>query len=461
MEEQWVVDRCKLRAVWLEHPEWSKQQLAQAVGHSKFWVKKWRRRLRNRPLEDQEVLLGQSRARKRPPPGVAAEVVTRILAIRDEPAPKLGRTPGPVTILYYLQKDQMLTELGYQLPRSTPTIWKILDRNHRSLRPGPRDHEAREPVEPGVEWGMDFHDVSTVPADPQGKQQQVVEILNFVDPGSSAVVASEPGDAYTAETALRTVAEVLQEQGCPDGSTLDREPRWVGSWTARDFPSPLLRFLECLGINPEVYAPHQPQKNPYVERYHRNYKYECQEQEQPQNLESTSATNTPDVHFYNYERPNQALTCGNQPPLVKFPNPPQLSPVPDTLDPDRWVLALTGKIFKRRLNPNGSFQLGNQTYYVSKKLHGQHVTIWVNGPGRELTIHVGRLPVKQLPIQGLHNRSMAFEDFVDWMAKEAQSAWHRYLRRTPTYARSVDVGKQYTQGYLLTSYPTPDMGILL
>jgi hypothetical protein len=28
---------------------------------------------------------------------------------------------------------------------------------------------------------MDFHDVSTVPADPQGKKQHVVEILNLVD----------------------------------------------------------------------------------------------------------------------------------------------------------------------------------------------------------------------------------------------------------------------------------------
>jgi hypothetical protein len=35
MEEQWIVDRCKLRAVWLEHPDWSKRQLAEAVGHSK------------------------------------------------------------------------------------------------------------------------------------------------------------------------------------------------------------------------------------------------------------------------------------------------------------------------------------------------------------------------------------------------------------------------------------------
>jgi len=201
--------------MWLEHPEWSKQKLAEASGYSKSWVKKWMRRIRSGPLEDQEVLQAHSRARKRPPPQIAAEVVDRILAIRDDPPPKLGRTPGPVTILYYLQKDTMLVELGYRLPRSTRTIWKILDRHHRIARPGPRQHEPLEPVEPGVEGGMDFHDVSTVPPDPQGKKQHVVEILNFVDRtgtarkcrcGSSAVVASEPGDAYTAETALRSVA---------------------------------------------------------------------------------------------------------------------------------------------------------------------------------------------------------------------------------------------------------------
>jgi transposase len=99
MEEQWVVDRCTLRAVWLEHPEWSKRELAQAVGRSKSWVKKWLKRIRGSPLEDREVLNGYSRARKRPPAPVAPEVVERILEIRDHPPQKLGRTPGPLTIL--------------------------------------------------------------------------------------------------------------------------------------------------------------------------------------------------------------------------------------------------------------------------------------------------------------------------------------------------------------------------
>ena len=83
MEEPWVVDRCQLRAVWLEHPEWSRRTLAEAVGRSKAWVKKWLRRIRSTTLEDREILQGHSRVRQRPPPRVAPAVVSRILEIRD------------------------------------------------------------------------------------------------------------------------------------------------------------------------------------------------------------------------------------------------------------------------------------------------------------------------------------------------------------------------------------------
>lgn len=53
--------------------------------------------------------------------------------------------------------------------------------------------------------------------------------LNVVNYGPSAVVASEPGDAYTAESGLRKVAEILQQKGCPDRIDIDRDPRGVGS----------------------------------------------------------------------------------------------------------------------------------------------------------------------------------------------------------------------------------------
>ncbi|RPI71951.1 MAG: integrase, partial [Geobacteraceae bacterium] len=99
MEEEWVVKRCQLRQVWLEHPEWSRQKMAEAVGCSKSWVKKWLHRIRSVPLEDQQVMYGLSRTPKHPPPGFSPEVINKILEIRDHPPRLLGRTPGPLTIL--------------------------------------------------------------------------------------------------------------------------------------------------------------------------------------------------------------------------------------------------------------------------------------------------------------------------------------------------------------------------
>ena len=97
----------------------------------------------------------------------------------------------------------------------------------------------------------------------------------------------------------------------------------------------------------------------------------------------------------------------------------------------------TGKTYTRKLGRDGCFQLGNQTYYVKQKLRGRPVTLWVDGQQRELGVFLNGKVIKKLPIKGLQNRKMTFEEFVDWMAKEADSAWHRYLRRTPTYARGA------------------------
>ena len=433
MEEEWIVSRSKLREMWFEHPEWSRQKMAEEVGHSEGWVRKWLPRIRSAPLEDREVLNGHSRVPHKLPPSISEEVVKKILEIRDHPPQLLGRVPGPLTIMYYLSKEQALIDQGAKLPRSTSTVWKILDEHHKIPRPLPPIAEPEERPAPGVEWGMDFHDVSTVPAEPEGKQQHVVEILNLVDHGSSSVVASEPDDDYNAETALRKLAGVLVDQGCPDRIRLDRDPRWVGSWTAKDFPSPMLRFLQCLGIEPRVCPPRRPDKNPFVERYHRNFKYECQLIENPTDLSSTIEVNQRYVRFYNFERPNQAITCENHPPCIKFPETPELTAVPETVDPDRWVVSQTGKTYKRKLDSKGCFQLGNQTYYVQESRRGQVVVIWVDGQKRTLIVYKDKAVIKSVPIKGLRNCTMKFQEYLDLMCKEAVSAWRKLQHRTARY----------------------------
>ena len=125
-------------------------------------MKKWLGRLSQAPPNDDYVLRGLSRARKRKPPPIASAVVERILDVRDHPPENLQRTPGPLAILYYLQRDEALKAQGHALPQSTRTIWQILDRYHRILRPRTGDHEPLERPAPDEEWGIDFKDVSSV-----------------------------------------------------------------------------------------------------------------------------------------------------------------------------------------------------------------------------------------------------------------------------------------------------------
>src|SRR5256885_16268480 len=105
MEAQWLADRRHLRTLLATQPQWTRQDLAQALGHSLGWVKKWINRLRNAAPNDDTILQSQSRARKHPPPVLSPIVVDRILAIRDDPPHNLKRTPGPKAIRYYPEQE--------------------------------------------------------------------------------------------------------------------------------------------------------------------------------------------------------------------------------------------------------------------------------------------------------------------------------------------------------------------
>src|SRR5260370_17082206 len=77
----------------------------------------------------------------------------------------------------------------------------------------------------------------------------------------------------------------------------------VGSATQRDFPSALLQFLYCIGVQPNVLPPHHPELNCYVERYNKTYKKKCVEIYRPTTLEE-ARTFTPSFHHpYNATRP--------------------------------------------------------------------------------------------------------------------------------------------------------------
>jgi hypothetical protein len=187
-------------------------------------VKKWKKRLKEAALDDLSVLHARSRARHTPFPPPDPTVVERIVQIRQDPPENLKRIPGSRTILYYLHRDPELQAQGLRVPRSARTIWKILRQEGLILDPPAARHQPLLPREPLEEVQIDFKDVTTVPADPDGKRQHVVETCNFVDAGTSILLQAQVRDDFRAETAFDTVVAFLRRYGLPHMFTFDRDP---------------------------------------------------------------------------------------------------------------------------------------------------------------------------------------------------------------------------------------------
>lgn len=425
MEEQYYARRAALRALLHQHPEWTLGELAEATGGSMSWVKKWRKRLREAAPDDEAVLHGQSRAPRHQAEAIGELVVAAILAIRDAPPGNLKRVPGPQAILHYL--NEQAWPYLVKVPHSTSTVWRILRAHGRIAVAPPVVHEPAVRAAPLQHWQLDFKDVSSVRPDPDGdgKRQHVVETLNGVDIGTSRVMLAEPHADYNAETVLETMAEALRGQGLPQAVTFDRDPRFVGSWSGKDFPSTWVRFWQCLGVQVTICPPHRPDKNAFVERYHRSYQAECLAVAQPRDLDQARQVTQAFVHHYNTERPNQARVCNNRPPDVAFPQRPVLPAVPATVDLDAWLPACHGRAFARRLDANGCFKLGDQRYYAKRAAAHQLVSVTVDAHQQCLLVRLQGVLLRSLPLKGLQHRVLPYDDFVAHMAHHARQEWRR------------------------------------
>ena len=432
MEVVYYAARANLRRLLRLYPHWTQQQYAQTVGMSLGWVKKWKKRLQEAAAEDEQVLHSRSRARKHPPERISEEVVDCILQIRDEPPEGLQRTPGPKAILYYLTHDPDLQ--AKRLPRSSRTIYRILQQAGRIAQRLPQLHEPLERPAPMSHWQLDFKDAATVPADPDGKRQHVVEVLNIVDEGTSVLVDAQVGADFHAETTLEAVATLFARHGLPEAVRMDRDVRFVSSPSGSDFPSALVRFCQCLGVGVLLCDPHHPQQNGFVERYHRTFQEECLAVQRPVTLEQAREATTQFEQHYNWSRPHQGLSCGNRPPRVAFPILPELPAVPDLVDPDRWLRVNDGLHLVRLVRRDGTVRVDLKSYYVGRALAGQHVALHLSAAKAALLVVHGHQLIKTLPLKGLWDKALRFEAFVQLMMGQAR-AEHRLRTAQERHAR--------------------------
>jgi len=171
------------------------------------------------------------------------------------------------------------------------------------------------------------------------------------------------------QTAMEAVISFLQTYGRPRQIPFDRDPRWVGGSAGRDFPSPLRRLLLCLGIDPHICPPHRPDKNAYVERYHRTYRQECIQRYQPTTLQEVTRPSP---------RRFSSITTGSvldpRPDLWQCPAACGLSDLANLtsprhlrVDPDGWLTSLNRKMYLRHVGRDGRVDLDLATYSIGPK----------------------------------------------------------------------------------------------
>ncbi len=251
-------------------------------------------------------------------------------------------------------------------------------------------------------------------------------MLNAVDVGTSILVDAQVRADFTAETALAAVVEVFRGHGLPERITIDRDPRFVGAAQGRDFPSPFLQLLASLGVEVEICPPHRPDKNAFVERYHRTYEQECVRVQRPGTREEAAIATAAFRRHYNEERPNQALSCGNRPPRVAFPALPARPALPAQVEPDRWLRLVDGQRFVRKVGQNGTVRVEDAPYYVSSRLAGQYVVLQVQAAERVLVVQHRQRELKRVPLKGLHGTPLPLADYVTLLQQQARA--RRYAR---------------------------------
>jgi len=422
MEAVYYAARANLRRLMRLHPQWTQQQYAQAVGMSAGWVKKWKKRLQEAGPADEQVLHSRSRARLHPPERISQVVIERIIQMRDSPPEGLRRTPGPKALLYYLPRDEQLQ--GERLPRSSRTIYHILQQAGRIAHRLPHVQEPQERPAPMSRWQLDFKDATTVPPEVDGKRQHGVEVLNVVDEGTSVLVDAQVSTDFHAETTLQAVADLFSRQGLPQAVRLDRDVRFVSSPSGSDFPSALVRFCECLGVGVLLCDPHHPAQNGFVERYHRTYQEECLAVDRPGSLAEVREVTAAFAQHYNWSCPHQGRSCGNRPPRMAFPSLPALPAVPDLVDPDRWLQVRDGLHLVRLVRRDGTVRVDLRSYYVGRALAGQHVALHLSAAKRALLVVQEHQVIKTLSLKGLTGQALRFEAFVQLMMGQAR-AEHR------------------------------------
>ena len=169
--------------------------------------------------------------------------------------------------------------------------------------------------------------------------------------------------------------------------------------------------------------------------------------QRPSTLEEARQVTEDFVQHDNFQRPNQALSCGNQPPRTAFAILPSLRSLPQIVDPDSWLDGLHGWHVERKVDAHGMVKI-ERTALLRGKLPGwpaPHEASWMSRRTRCMSCKEpsGSNPCRSHEVlapdslggcqQGLVGHLLTFEQFLAHMRAQAK-AEHRLRSEAPNAA---------------------------
>jgi transposase InsO family protein len=228
-----------------------------------------------------------------------------------------------------------------------------------------------------------------------------VEVINFVDDYSRAVLASVAVPVATAADVVRVFYEAAATYGLPTEVLSDNGAIYTAAY--RGSHTGMEIELAALGITFKHGKPYHPQTQGKVERYHLTLKKWLAKKPAVATLAELQAQIDRFIHIYNEERPHTARGC---PPMRAWRALDKA-----TIEIDGQPMLPHTKVRHDRIDKTGCFTLRYRS-----KLH--HVGVGRAHRGQHVLILVADLDVRVIDEDGVMLRHLELDPSVDYQRRD-------------------------------------------
>lgn len=372
----WVLER--QRAIHLLRAGYSTTQVAQALGRSERWVRKWRHRFQN---EGWKGLEGRSRRPRRLARRLPDEIYSAIREARSELELQAATGQG----LKYIGSQAVRTRLrekGLSHLPSLRTIERVL---HNAGMTHPRPSHKPSPL-PSLRTirPHTLIQIDIVPHHLRGGQS--VACFNALEVGTRYPTGRAYAHRRTQE-ALEFSAHAWETIGIPQYTQVDNEGCFSGGTKHPYVLGRWVRLALWVGTEPVFSAPYEPESQGFIERFHQDYHRHVWENTY---LPSVEGVNRRGEWFFRAyrERPHPQMN-GRTPQEIHEAATVRRLPLDFRIPPGRIPLYAGQVHFIRRVGEDHTIRVLNVSWPVPSAEVGQGVwaTLELRPGGARLRVY--------------------------------------------------------------------------